>query len=53
MQVVYLGKGAAEKYGLQLGDHVVSEQIVPCWSCAYCKRGAYHMCLCCCCYCCC
>lgn len=29
-QVVELGKGAAEKHKLNLGDKVVSEQIVPC-----------------------
>jgi threonine dehydrogenase-like Zn-dependent dehydrogenase len=23
---------------------VVSEQIVPCWECRFCKRGQYHMC---------
>ena len=30
--------------GSQVGDRVVSEQIVPCWECRYCKRGQYHMC---------
>ena len=27
-----------------VGDRVVSEQIVPCWECRFCKRGQYHMC---------
>jgi len=42
--VVALGPGAADKYGLALGDLAVSEQIVPCWSCRYCNRGQYWMC---------
>ena len=43
-QVVALGPGAGAKYGLSLGDLAVSEQIVPCWNCRYCKRGQYWMC---------
>lgn len=43
-QVVALGAGAAEKYGLALGDQAISEQIVPCWECRFCKRGQYWMC---------
>src|SRR5438132_10355363 len=32
-EVVGLGDGAAEFYGcLEIGDHAVSEQIVPCWA---------------------
>jgi len=27
-----------------IGDHVVSEQIVPCWECKFCKTGRYWMC---------
>ena len=42
--VVGLGEGAAEKYGLELGDAAVSEQITPCWNCRFCNRGQYHMC---------
>ena len=30
--------------GWQLGDRAVSEQIVPCWQCRYCRRGLYHLC---------
>lgn len=44
-EVVALGEGAAEQYGLALGDIAVSEQIVPCWECRYCKRGQYWMCM--------
>ncbi|MCG8352154.1 MAG: alcohol dehydrogenase catalytic domain-containing protein [Chloroflexales bacterium] len=43
-EVVALGAGAAEKYGLALGDMAVSEQIVPCWRCRFCTRGQYWMC---------
>jgi len=43
-EVVALGAGAAEKYGLALGDTAVSEQIVPCWNCRFCRRGQYWMC---------
>jgi threonine dehydrogenase-like Zn-dependent dehydrogenase len=43
-QVVALGEGAAEKHGLAIGDLAVSEQIVPCWQCRYCRRGQYWMC---------
>jgi 2-desacetyl-2-hydroxyethyl bacteriochlorophyllide A dehydrogenase len=42
--VVELGEGAAEKYGLKLGDKAISEQIVPCGNCRYCQRGQYWMC---------
>ncbi len=40
-EVVALGPGVHE---LALGDRVVSEQIVPCWDCRYCRRGQYWMC---------
>ena len=43
-EVVALGEAAAEKYGLALGDVAVSEQIVPCWECRFCRRGQYWMC---------
>jgi len=42
--VVALGEGAAEKYGLAIGDRAISEQIVPCWNCRYCRNGQYWMC---------
>ncbi|MCS6846411.1 MAG: alcohol dehydrogenase catalytic domain-containing protein [Anaerolineae bacterium] len=43
-EVVALGEGASEKYGLHVGDMAISEQIVPCWKCRYCQRGQYWMC---------
>lgn len=42
--VAALGEGAAARYGLALGDRAISEQIVPCWQCRYCRRGLYHLC---------
>ena len=42
--VVELGDGAAERYGLAIGDTAISEQIVPCGACRYCERGQYWMC---------
>ncbi len=43
-EVVALGKGAGEKYGLALGDLAVSEQIVPTWTDRYAARGQYWLC---------
>ena len=43
-EVVQLDEAAAERFGVGVGDRVVSEQIVPCWSCRYCLRGQYWMC---------
>jgi threonine dehydrogenase-like Zn-dependent dehydrogenase len=42
--VVELDDVAAERWGIAVGDRVVSEQIVPCWECRYCQRGEYWMC---------
>lgn len=39
--VVALGTGVT---GFNVGDRVISEQIVPCWECRFCKRGQYWMC---------
>jgi len=43
-EVVELGKKAGKKYGLKVGDKAIAEQIVPCGTCYYCKRGIYNMC---------
>ncbi|RKT76616.1 threonine dehydrogenase-like Zn-dependent dehydrogenase [Terracoccus luteus] len=43
-RVEQLDDEAAARWGIAVGDRVTSEQIVPCWQCAYCKRGAYWMC---------
>ncbi|HVL97688.1 MAG TPA: alcohol dehydrogenase catalytic domain-containing protein [Egibacteraceae bacterium] len=37
-RVVALGEGAGERDGLRVGNPAVSEQIVPCWTCRYCRR---------------
>ncbi|WP_206690758.1 zinc-binding dehydrogenase [Quadrisphaera sp. INWT6] len=43
-EVVEISAEAAARWGVAVGDRVVSEQIVPDWDCRYCLRGAYHMC---------
>jgi erythritol/L-threitol dehydrogenase len=43
-RVVALDDEATSRWAIGVGDRVVSEQIVPCWECRYCKRGEYHMC---------
>lgn len=40
-QVVEVGQ---EVEGFSIGDRVVSEQIVPCWDCDFCRQGKYWMC---------
>ncbi|CCW36428.1 theronine dehydrogenase-like Zn-dependent dehydrogenase [Chthonomonas calidirosea] len=44
-RVVALGEGAAERHGLKVGDRAISEQIVPCGNCRYCRTGRYWLCL--------
>lgn len=39
--VVGYGEGVE---GFEIGDRVISEQIVPCWQCRFCNRGQYWMC---------
>jgi threonine dehydrogenase-like Zn-dependent dehydrogenase len=43
-KVVQLDDMAAERWGIEVGDRVVAEQIVPCWKCRYCVNGEYWMC---------
>lgn len=43
-QVVELGEGSAERYGLAVGDMATSDQIVPCWQCRFCRTGRYWQC---------
>lgn len=33
-----------QRWGIDIGDRVVAEQIVPCGECRYCSRGEYWMC---------
>ncbi|WP_083537012.1 MULTISPECIES: alcohol dehydrogenase catalytic domain-containing protein [unclassified Paenibacillus] len=39
--VAELGEGVE---GYEIGERVISEQIVPCWKCRFCSRGQYWMC---------
>ncbi len=39
-----LGAGAAERFGVEPGDTVIAEQIVPCDRCRFCLSGQYWMC---------
>jgi L-iditol 2-dehydrogenase len=39
-----IGPGAAEHFGVKVGDRVIAEQIVPCDQCRYCRSGKYWMC---------
>ena len=43
-RVVALGEGAGAQHGLAVGDVAVSEQIVPCGECRFCREGNYWMC---------
>ncbi|MBD0323125.1 MAG: alcohol dehydrogenase catalytic domain-containing protein, partial [Aldersonia sp.] len=43
-EIVQIDDEGTNRWGVQVGDRVVSEQIVPCWKCRYCLRGQYHMC---------
>jgi erythritol/L-threitol dehydrogenase len=42
--VVELGENVEKQGKFKLGDRVISEQIVPCWECRFCKSGQYWMC---------
>ena len=41
---VEVGENVARAGGYKVGDRLISEQIVPCERCRYCKRGEYWMC---------
>ena len=43
-EVVELGNGSKEKYGLKVGDKAICEIIIPCNECYFCKRGRYNLC---------
>jgi L-iditol 2-dehydrogenase len=42
--VAELGQGAGELHGVQVGDHVVAEHIIPCRRCRFCRSGHSWMC---------
>jgi threonine dehydrogenase-like Zn-dependent dehydrogenase len=41
---VEIGENIAKRGEFKLGDRLISEQIVPCEECRFCKRGEYWMC---------
>jgi threonine dehydrogenase-like Zn-dependent dehydrogenase len=43
-EVVQIDEAGHHRWSIDIGDRVVSEQIVPCWECYYCRRGQYWMC---------
>jgi len=43
-EIVEIDEEASLRWHVNVGDRVVSEQIVPCWKCRYCLRGQYWMC---------
>jgi erythritol/L-threitol dehydrogenase len=43
-RVVEMGENVAKRGDVKIGDRLISEQIVPCWECRFCKRGEYWMC---------
>lgn len=43
-RVVEAGPGAAQHFGVDMGERVIAEQIVPCNRCRYCTSGKYWMC---------
>jgi threonine dehydrogenase-like Zn-dependent dehydrogenase len=42
--VATVGESAAGKYGVAVGDRLVVEPYIPCWSCRYCATGYYQLC---------
>ncbi len=43
-RVEAIGDDAARRHGVDLGDRVIVESSIPCWSCPACRSGAYRMC---------
>ena len=43
-RVEAIGDDAARRYGVKTGDRVIVESSIPCWSCRYCRSGAYRLC---------
>lgn len=41
-EVAEIGEGVTN---IRIGDHIVSEQIIPCGNCGFCRNGEYWMCL--------
>ncbi|MBI4491815.1 MAG: alcohol dehydrogenase catalytic domain-containing protein, partial [Chloroflexi bacterium] len=43
-RIAEVGERFAERYQLRVGDRVVVEGSVPCWSCLECQTGSYRFC---------
>jgi alcohol dehydrogenase len=43
-RIEHIGAVAAARYGVAVGDRVIVESSIPCWSCTACRSGAYRMC---------
>lgn len=43
-RVEAVGEEAARRHGIAVGDRVIVESSIPCWSCEACRSGAYRMC---------
>ncbi len=43
-RVEAIGQQAAARYGVGVGDRVIVESSIPCWSCEACRSGSYRMC---------
>jgi len=43
--VAEIGKNASQKHGVNLGDKVAVEMILPCGTCTWCREGYYNLCV--------
>ena len=43
-RIAEIGERAADKYQVKVGDRVLVEGSVPCWSCGRCRSGEYRFC---------
>jgi alcohol dehydrogenase len=43
-RVAEIGEVAARRYKVATGDRVIVESSIPCWSCEFCRSGAYRFC---------
>jgi threonine dehydrogenase-like Zn-dependent dehydrogenase len=43
-EIVAIDDLGRQRWGVDTGDRVIAEQIVPCWACRFCRRGQYWMC---------
>ncbi len=43
-RIADIGPRAAERYRVSVGDRVLVESSIPCWTCQACRSGAYRLC---------